>query len=138
MPDPTPSAPRPSDITRLLFKAVKTLPEDEQHAVFAYFFERGIGIPQPPFFERFVQEVIQEDPGTKPATADPRGVTHASVKLLNVVRPAGPHHQVIPVRLSEDSHRRLKEWCAEHNFPMAVVVRGLIERFLDSWQGRAA
>ena len=76
---------------------------------------------------------------TRPATADPRSVTQASVtNMLNVVRPAGPHHQVIPVRLSEDSHRRLKEWCAEHNFPMAVVVRGLIERFLDSWQDRAA
>jgi hypothetical protein len=51
---------------------------------------------------------------------------------------AGPNHQVIPVRLSEESHRRLKEWCAEHDFPMAVVVRGLIDRFLDSWQEPAA
>ncbi len=137
LPQPSPSGGRPSDITRLLFKAVQTLPEDEQHAVFAYFFERGIGVPQPPFFERFVQGAVQQ-PAATATTAHARGMAHASVaSMLNVVKPAGPNQQVIPVRLSEDSHRRLKEWCAENNFPMAVVVRGLIERFLDSWQERA-
>ncbi len=45
---------------------------------------------------------------------------------------------MIPVRLSEAQHQRLKQWCAEHGFPMAVVVRGLIDRFLDSWEKRAA
>ncbi len=39
--------------------------------------------------------------------------------------------QQVPVRLSDEQHRRLKEWCAEHNFSMAVVIRGLVERFLD-------
>ena len=138
MPEPSPPAGGPNDITRLLYKAIKMLPEDEQHAVFAYFFERAIGLPQPPFFERFAQEVVQF-PAGKLAPEHARAAAHASVTaMLNLVRPAGPNQQVIPVRLSEDSHRRLKEWCAEHNFPMAVVVRGLIDRFLDSWQLRAA
>lgn len=48
MTEPSEPSKRPSDITRLLFKAVKGLPEEEQHAVFEYFFERGIGVPQPP------------------------------------------------------------------------------------------
>ena len=43
----------------------------------------------------------------------------------------GPGHQMIPVRLSEPQHRLLKDWCAENGFPMAVVVRGLVERFLE-------
>jgi predicted DNA-binding protein len=38
---------------------------------------------------------------------------------------------MFPVRLPDRDHRRLKAWCERHNFPMAVVVRGLIERFLD-------
>ena len=103
-----------SDITGLLFKAVKGLPEEEQRAVFAYFFERGIGLAQPA-------------PFAGPLTT-----------LFTAQRPMGPQQSMIPVRLSEAQHQRLKQWCAEHNFPMAVVVRGLIERFLDGWDKRAA
>jgi len=58
--------------------------------------------------------------------------------LFTAQRPMGPQQSMIPVRLSEAQHQRLKQWCAEHNFPMAVVVRGLIERFLDGWDKRAA
>jgi hypothetical protein len=136
MTEPSESGAEPSDITRLLFKAVQTLPEDEQQAIFAYFVERGIGAVQPPFFEQFIQEGGQ-CPGSV-AGARAMQTRRASVVNMLAARPAGPNHQVIPVRLSEDSHRRLKEWCAEHNFPMAVVVRGLIDRFLDSWKERAA
>ncbi len=50
----------------------------------------------------------------------------------------GPDHQTIPVRLSEPQYRLLKEWCGEHGFSMAVVVRGLVERFLEEQEGRAA
>jgi len=38
------------------------------------------------------------------------------------------------LRLSEETHRRLKQWSADHDFHMSVVVRGLAGRFLDSWQ----
>lgn len=46
-------------------------------------------------------------------------------------------HQVLPVRLGEAQHRRLKEWCERHEFSMAVVIRGLVERFLDEQERRA-
>lgn len=39
--------------------------------------------------------------------------------------------RTMPVRLPEGHYQRLKEWAEEHSFPMAVVVRGLVERFLD-------
>jgi hypothetical protein len=42
--------------------------------------------------------------------------------------------RTIPVRFPEAQYQRLKEWSIEHNFPMAVVVRGLVERFLDGQQ----
>jgi predicted DNA-binding protein len=44
----------------------------------------------------------------------------------------------MPIRFPEPLYQRLKEWSNEHNFPMAVVVRGLVERFLDEQQHRAA
>jgi hypothetical protein len=138
MTEPSESGGKPSDITRLLFKAVKALPEDEQQAIFAYFLEHGLGVRQPPFFEQFIQEGARRATDEVVASARDMEARRLSVVNMLTAKPTGPHHQVIPVRLSEDSHRRLKEWCAEHNFPMAVVVRGLIDRFLDSWQERAA
>jgi hypothetical protein len=126
----------PSKITGLLFKAVKGLPEDEQRAVFEYFFERGIAIQQAPFFGPFVREgakrgVAPVDPGAWPEPS-------ALAALFGAQKRVGPERIMIPVRLSEAQHRRLKQWCAEHDFPMSVVVRGLIDRFLDSWEKRAA
>jgi hypothetical protein len=44
--------------------------------------------------------------------------------------PKGPF-QTIPVRLPEPQYRRLKQWSDDNGFPMAVIVRGLLERFLD-------
>ena len=46
--------------------------------------------------------------------------------------------RTMPVRFPEPQHERLKKWCEEHNFPMAVVVRGVVERFLDEQQRRPA
>ena len=47
MTEPTEPRSKPSDITRLLYKAVEALPEEEQAAVFEYFFELGIGFQRP-------------------------------------------------------------------------------------------
>jgi len=46
--------------------------------------------------------------------------------------------RTMPVRFPEPQYERLKKWCEEHNFPMAVVVRGVVERFLDEQQRRTA
>lgn len=135
MPQAAEPSRKPSDITRLLFKAVKSLPEEEQHGVFAYFFERGIGIPEPPFFGRFIQEGAELREAAEQSSWHQPG---ALATLRTASRPMGPAQNTIPVRLSEAQHQRLKQWSAEHNFPMAVIVRGLIERFLDGWDQRAA
>lgn len=47
--------------------------------------------------------------------------------------PSGPL-RTMPVRFPEQQYKRLKAWCEAHNFPMAVVVRGVVERFLDEQQ----
>ncbi len=53
-------------------------------------------------------------------------------------RGAAEPQQMVPVRFPEPLYRRLKEWCAGHGFSMAVVVRGLVERFLEDQEQRAA
>jgi hypothetical protein len=45
-------------------------------------------------------------------------------------------HQVVPIRLPTDQHAALRDWCQEHGFTMATVVRGLVERFLEE-QGQS-
>jgi len=37
----------------------------------------------------------------------------------------------VPIRLPAEQHAALREWCADHGFSMATVVRGLVERFLE-------
>jgi len=130
--NPSDPSKRSDDVMRLLFEAVKGLPEEQQRAIFEYFFERAIGSAQPPFFGQLMGKEVR---GTvERALSDPA----ALATLFTAQKPMGPEQIMIPVRLSEAQHRRLKQWCVEHNFPMAVVVRGLIERFLDSWEKRAA
>jgi hypothetical protein len=40
--------------------------------------------------------------------------------------------KIVPVRFPAKLHEELKSWCEQHRFPMAAVVRGLVERFLES------
>lgn len=51
--------------------------------------------------------------------------------------PQGPL-RTMPVRFPERQYQRLKDWSEQHNFPMAVIVRGVVERFLDEQQRGAA
>jgi hypothetical protein len=51
-------------------------------------------------------------------------------QALASLLPAGDS-QLVTIRLPADSHGKLRAWCADHNFTMAAVVRGLVERFLE-------
>jgi len=121
-----------SDVTRLVLKAIQALPEDEQRAVLEYFVERGIGGTQSPVLGRFI------GPAQSSWAPAEHRLWPALATLFTAQKSMGPEQITIPVRLSEAQHQRLKHWSAEHNFPMAVVVRGLIERFLDSWDERTS
>lgn len=134
MTEPRDPAPQ-SSVTRLLLKAVKGLPEEEERVVLEHLVERGIGLPHAASAEPLTDDVVHVQRSRRSAVlSEPR--TMASMFMAQ--KAVGPDQIMIPVRLSEDQHRQLKEWCAEHNFPMAVVVRGLVERFLDSWEKRSA
>jgi len=43
----------------------------------------------------------------------------------------GAAQQMVPVRFPADQHAKLRDWCAEHGFSMATVIRGLVAKFLD-------
>ena len=45
--------------------------------------------------------------------------------------PVGEDSQLVTIRLPAERHAQLRAWCTEHEFTMAAVVRGLIERFLE-------
>ncbi len=51
--------------------------------------------------------------------------------------PGSAAQQMVPVRFSAEQHARLRAWCTEHGFSMATVIRGLVDRFLDSQQAAA-
>jgi hypothetical protein len=51
-------------------------------------------------------------------------------------RPGRGPLRTMPVRFPEEQYERLKRWCEDHDFPMAVVVRGVVEHFLDQQERR--
>jgi len=57
------------------------------------------------------------------------------VSRLTGTLPVGEDSQLVTIRLPAERHAQLRAWCAEHEFTMAAVVRGLVERFLEQ-QGR--
>jgi hypothetical protein len=69
---------------------------------------------------------------------NPGGLAHPFLGLRHLasVLPAGEGTQLVTLRLPTDRHSQLRDWCAEHGFTMAAVVRGLVERFLEE-QGRS-
>ncbi len=72
----------------------------------------------------------------RPLVGAPVGPERTKLVVSGSLAPGA--QQVVPVRFPEAQHQRLKNWCATHGFSMAVVVRGLVERFLDDQERRAA
>jgi hypothetical protein len=118
-----------SELSKLMLKAVRSLPPEEQNALLEAMLEPrltpwpapgGPSLPSPDLLA--TQAAAHRAYGH-----DPRyGVT---------LPPLGPETggpwQSVPVRLSTDQHERLKQWCQTNGFTMAVVLRGLVARFLD-------
>jgi hypothetical protein len=62
-----------------------------------------------------------------PILADLRAVQAAAVPSGDSESPL----KVLPVRLPASDYERLRAWSRSHDFSMAVIVRTLVERFLD-------
>jgi hypothetical protein len=121
-----------SELSRLMVKAVRSLPPEEQDALLEAMLEPRLapwpgpgerGLPPDP-----VHRISGQDPRVE-LGQDPRP------RIELTMPPLGPETggpwQSVPVRLSTDQHERLKQWCQANGFTMAVVLRGLVARFLD-------
>jgi hypothetical protein len=132
-----------SELSRLMVKAVRSLPAEEQDKL----------------LEAMLEPRLTPWPGPGPGPGPGSGVglgpggpglpssdllaAHAAAHRVYgqdpryelTLPPLGPETggpwQSVPVRLSTDQHERLKQWCQTNGFTMAVVLRGLVARFLD-------
>ena len=127
-PEP-PEAPR-EDPVALLIQAVGTLPDEQRDLVLAWLIrERPVGYGQEAL--RSFAEIRGALGGELTRSAfDP---VLEPIMGTGSMRAAGATgQQVVPVRFPAEQHAQLREWCAEHGFSMATVIRGLVARFLES------
>lgn len=75
--------------------------------------------------------------GVSAASAEDQGtVEHPRTVRLFSDLPTG-ESQVVTVRLPQELHGQLKNWCSEHGFTMASVIRGVVERFVSERRAAA-
>lgn len=114
---------------QLLLAAIRTLPEPDQDAVLALLLQ---GLTSNEVWEATVR---RGDERRRVAVALHGAVQMRAGGLFGNERgqlPPDSEAKVVPVRFPPKLYESLKSWCEEHNFPMAAVVRGLVERFLES------
>ncbi len=114
---------------QLLLQAVDELPKDERDRVLTWLID-----PAP----RSARTAWALHSHNQQPVSQLREMTPAvSAALRRRTAAQGEELQVVPVRLTGDQHAALREWCQEHGFSMATVIRGLVSRFLDG-QGAAS
>jgi hypothetical protein len=118
------------DAVELLIRAVGQLDPADRDRVFAWLLRRDAGAQAPagPFL------MASEGAARRHAWAlnpELRTQTPAQEDLVRGLRGPSAAQQMVPVRFSTDQHAQLREWCAEHGFSMATVIRGLVARFLE-------
>ncbi len=104
-----------SEVSRLLLKALHSLPQEEQDTLLEAMFE---GRLSPALDAASMHHLYAQHPPMQ-------------VSLGTIGGESGGPWQSAPVRLSTEQHERLKQWCQANGFTMAVVLRGLVARFLD-------
>lgn len=72
----------------------------------------------------------------RPAGPPPRDRAELMEWSANVTVAAGDM-KLLPVRLPSGDYERLRTWSREHGFSMAVIIRTLVERFLDEQEQAA-
>jgi hypothetical protein len=120
---PGPDAPK--DPVQVLVSALGTLPEADRDLVYTWLLRQG----------------FEAGPaGGLRAPGRPRPVPLATLLQQNVTLGSGAlmaqasGQQMVPVRFSSEQHAQLRQWCSEHGFSMATVIRGLVSRFLEGQQ----
>ena len=133
VPPESPADTEAIDASRLLLQAVGQLPGTDRDRVYAWLLRSGMrpspaGTPGP--LARRLGWAI----GAEPRAHTQNREWGAAVVAELVRGSSSPAQQMVPVRFSADQHARLRAWSAEHGFSMATVIRGLVDRFLESQQ----
>jgi len=124
---PPEAAPQPGpdprkDPVQVLVSAMRALPDADRDLVYAWLLRRGFGLEEAgvlavPGRPRRMSVTALLGPDLELATRAP--LAQASGQ------------QMVPVRFSSEQHAQLRQWCSEHGFSMATVIRGLVSRFLE-------
>jgi hypothetical protein len=133
-------------ITELLLMAVRQLPRDEQDEVLALLLGQrvreagGSADPREGSTARALGRRLGT--GSIPWGGVPAGARTGLFDRLGrsegafMTGPDSGDLKVLPVRLPTADYERLREWSRAHGFSMAVIIRTLVERFLDDQQRR--
>lgn len=133
---PPPGGPAGSslDASRILVRALAELPAGDRDKVYTWLLGTSLrmqpGVMQP--LGRRLTWAVRAESGS--ATTQEFGDLGSTVVQDLLRGQSGSAQQMVPVRFSADQHARLRAWCTEHGFSMATVIRGLVDRFLDSQQ----
>ena len=120
-PDPAPQAGpgTPKDPVQMLVSALGGLTEADRDLVYTWLLRQGFGT------------------GGAAVPGGRRGASLTALLQSNLtLAPGAPlapatGQQMVPVRFSSEQHAQLRQWCSEHGFSMATVIRGLVTRFLE-------
>jgi hypothetical protein len=115
----------------LVIKAVQALPDGERDTALGWLIERnapswGGAVAQAGAVRAAAVARGEERPDTGPTP--PPGIFSRRFGEYGSLH---GEHQSVLIRLPVEQHTRLREWCTKHNFSMATVVRGLVDRFLE-------
>lgn len=128
----------PERLEELLLKAVRQLPPEEQDEVLRSLLSgsvvtRRTGVPSVP-----AVDPVQIDLPTGAMPLQPSRVDRlfgwpliADPPSTEVTSEPDTALKVLPVRLPVADYDRLRSFSREHGFSMAVIIRTLVERFLD-------
>jgi hypothetical protein len=135
-PDPAqpPGPDAPKDPVELLVKALAAGPEADRDLVYAWLLRRGSqpGLPGGAPVRRArpvplatLLQTLQSNVTVAP------GLEAGMTVIPGTALPQASGQQMVPVRFSSEQHAQLRQWCSEHGFSMATVIRGLVARFLE-------
>ena len=134
-------------VTELLLKAVRQLPQDEQDEVLAGLLSGRLDAPVAPAPAAVAVVAPDGRPGGRPPGATrmlrSRVISGGWIRPLDRTAsgtlfgspsgtPADTDLRVLPVRLPTSDYDRLRAFSREHGFSMAVIIRTLVERFLEA------
>ncbi len=109
------------DLGQLLLKALSGLPREEQGDLLVQLLGRSTPVP-------WTNPLIDVGLG---------GQIDGSVRRSTQATLSETELKVLPVRLPAADYERLRDWSKSHDFSMAVIVRTLVERFLDAQEAKS-